>query len=35
MTDCPYCPGTFDCKNNLLHHIVQHHNADMSEWPTP
>lgn len=36
MTDgvpCPYCDATEACKNDLLHHIVIHHDANMEKWP--
>jgi hypothetical protein len=33
MINCPYCPETHTCKNNLLFHIIRDHDADMSEWP--
>lgn len=32
---CPYCSATEACRNDLLHHIILHHNANMSQWPTP
>jgi hypothetical protein len=35
MIDCPYCDRVASCKNNLLFHIIQDHDADMSEWPAP
>lgn len=32
---CPYCDAKPGCKNDLLHHIIINHDANMDEWPTP